>query len=221
MKVLEFEDLLEFIDNRGYVHSTTMSRIIWQKVGSRIDADTSVVMDARFHRETNCACRFEVYDEFEKFSEECAPVAEFKLSWNEGQSSYIFLFEVDEKPVTRRIKASITIDNMKQDARFAGSCNIAVNDTMALVSNVVEANKRVHLAAYPGARDLKVVNLYMKKFPISLQTDDEKLSRLEIENIGERSHKDSVATLNRLHFPGLSLQPFEIAFLVQGSGVVQ
>lgn len=220
MKILEFEVPLEFIDERNYVHSTTMSLVVWENIAKEVYSDSTVLLDARFHRETSCACRVEAYDDAVKFSPNCAPVAEIKLASKTGQMTYVYFFELVEKPVEKRVHSSTHIENMNSKNRFSGSCNISAKDTISLVSNIVEANKKIHLAAFPGEQELKVVNLYMKKFPIGMQVDKDILPILEIENIGARAHGGGIATLNKLQFPELPYEPFEIAFLVLGSGAL-
>lgn len=211
----------EFVDKREYVHSTTMLVCIWERVVKKIYPDSGgrVLLDAMFHRQVRSACCIEVFDKPNTFPEVVSPAAEFKIVGEDSSCYFVYLLQHTDQPITARTNSSINIDNLKFDGRYSGSCNILGDSTLSLVANVVEANKRVHQAAYAACKDLQVINLYMKRFPIGLLLDVNGIHQLIIENIGVRTHKNGVVTLNRLRFHGMSCQPFDIAFLLQGDGV--
>ena len=64
-------------------------------------------------------------------------------------------------------------------------------------------------------KSLKVINLYMKKFP-AFVPDEAKELLLKIENISVRQREGSLATLNLLYFPDVQSIRFEMAYVVEG-----
>ena len=122
--------------------------------------------------------------------------------------------------VQHRIAPVYVVDEMTLDGEYAGKCIIDSSNRIAFVENIIEANKRLHvMTLQDGRSDFKVVNLYVKGFPVSfppIKGQDASRLQLHIQNVSIRSRADSVVTLNSLHFPETDMDPFEMCFVVYG-----
>ena len=123
----------------------------------------------------------------------------------------------EEANVVRRIKTSYSIRDVVLEKDFSGTCKIGCPNRAAFTENIIEANKRIHLLTLKDKKtDLKVINLYMKRFPVYLSIENYDYILLKIENISVRLRDGILATLNSLYFPQLQSERFEMVYTVEG-----
>jgi len=214
LKVVEVETSFEFKDDRTYVNSSTICEFLSSRVVPVLGMNLpGVPLDARFHRLvvnngimhcqqmrndsgsiSQAACEFRLGSGYEVF--------------------YVYFFE-GEAPVLHRIASNYVIQDLKLLSPYSGSCQIMVSDTRSLLENTIEANKRLHQNTFPQ-KEFKVINLYMKRFPLGFVPKRKGKYALEIRHVGSRSHKDGLATLNSFSFPELDIPDFEMCYLLLG-----
>ena len=210
----------EFKGSRTYVHSSTLMealcRIIHAHFHGEEDWDRPSV-DAQFHQEIIANGVMTVSEDRESLGGIKSPPAVMRFYDGIKSISAVFVPDPGAK-VVRRIDPEYRIEGIALEEEFSGTCRIDGSSRVALVENVIEANKRIHLKTLEGrGTALKVVNLYVKRFPVGLpgSRGGEKLL-LKIENQGVRRRGDSVATLNTLKFPEIQGDAFEMCFVVYG-----
>lgn len=203
----------EYKGDRMYVHSTTMGEFLGEHICPLIGLNAADIrLDAQFHRVVtkNGIMRCQEVPMQSRSHAEIA--AEFRLV-SSAKTYYAYFIEGD-KPVESRIDPKYDIEDWNNPAPFTGSCRINISSTRAILENTIEANKRLHQAAF-GDRPIKVINLYMKKFPLEIQGDGV-LHTLNIRHIGARHHNEGLTTLNKFSFVGLDIPAFEICYFIPG-----
>lgn len=203
----------EYKDDRTYVHSSTLCEFVSDSVCPQLGINAADIrLDAQFHRVVTNNGIMRCQDAPNESRAHTEIAAEFRLVHG-GKMHYIYFIEGD-KPVEKRIRTKYNIEDLQNTAPFEGSCQIDVSNTLALLENTIEANKRLHQAAFMG-RSVKVVNMYMKKFPLGVRSDNT-MRALNIRHIGARNHNDGLTTLNRLSFVDSDIPAFEMCYFIPG-----
>jgi hypothetical protein len=210
----------EFKGNRNYVHSSTLMETLCSLVHDHFHAEGNweePKTDAQFHEEVASNGVITLSEDRGQLQTEPSPSA-FLRFFDGNRNIFAALVQDQDTDVLRRIEPEYAIEGLALEGEFSGKCHIDISSRTALIENIIEANKRIHLQTleHKGPQ-LKVVNLYVKKFPLGLP--DHKggsQALLKIENRGVRQRGDSVATLNTLHFPDLPGGAFEMCFVVYG-----
>ena len=219
--VHEFITDFEFKGERDYVHSTTMleelTRLVYKNFYSEGEWEKSKI-DAKFHKPVLFNGKFQISENRDELLEGNIASADFKFYDNKHKIEAQFVEDKNNK-VTKSIKTNYSVEDVVVKSDFSGICRINCSSRTAMVENVIEANKRIHQITLNDKSNFKVINLYMKKFPVSLPIfrlpNSDKIL-LKIENIGIRHRDDSVATLNSLYFPELKTDRFELSYIVYG-----
>lgn len=214
----EFKTDFEFKDSRNYVHSTTMleeiCRIIFENYYPEESWDMPRI-DAKFHKEVLCNGKFLIAEDISELPESGTASADFRF-YDAIRSIYAAFVEDKEISVAKRIKTNYKVEDIVLEKDFSGTCRIGCPDRAAFTENVIEANKRMHLLTLKDKKEaLKVINLYMKKFP-AFVSGEAKNVLLRIENISIRPREGSIATLNSFYFPDVQSIRFEMAYVVEG-----
>ena len=214
----EFKTDFEFKDNRNYVHSTTMIEYLCRLIYGNFYPESEWEMhkiDAKFHKEVLCNGKFLIAEDISELPESGTASADFRF-YDGNRSIHAVFIEDKGASVTKRIKTNYRIEDIVLEKVFSGTCRIGCADRAAFIENVIEANKRLHLLTLRDkSKTLKVINLYMKKFP-AFVPDEAKELLLKIENISVRQREGSLATLNLLYFPDVQSIRFEMAYVVEG-----
>ena len=216
----EFITNFEFKNNRNYVHSTTMIeqlRVFVYEDFQHRDKWELPKIDAKFHKEVLYNGKYLIAEDLSELPESRTVSADFRF-YDRNQSIYAVFIEDKAVNVVRRIKTNYSVEDIVMERDFCGTCKIGCPSSKAYVENMIEANKRIHLLTLKEEKNgLKVINLYMKKFPFYPPvTSEEKAVMIRIENISIRYREGSVATLNSLYFPQLVTERFEMAYIVEG-----
>ena len=216
--VNEFKADFEFKDSRNYVHSTTMIEDLCGLIYENIYPEDKWEMpkiDAKFHKEVLCNGKFLIAEDISELPESGTVSADFRFH-DGNRSIYAAFIEDKDISVTRRIKTNYKVEDIVLEKDFSGTCRIACADRATFTENVIEANKRIHLLTLRDkSKELKVINLYMKKFPAFVPDEAKKLL-LKIENISVRQREGSIVTLNSLYFPDVQFIRFEMSYIVEG-----
>lgn len=220
MKV-EVKTDFEFKGKRNYVHSSTITEMLCNLVHTHFHPEREwekPKVDAQFHKEVTSNGVIMLSEDRGQVTGEESPSA-FLRFYDGKRSISAALFQVQNAKVVRHITdPEYGIEGLTPEGEFSGTCHIDCSNRVALVENVIEANKRFHLLTLErkGTR-LKVVNLYVKRFPVGLSimgSGGGGQVLLKIQNQGVRRQGDSVATLNTLQFPNIQEDVFEICFVV-------
>ena len=213
----EFKTDFEFKDNRNYVHSTTMLELLIKIIYKNYYAEDLWEMpkiDAKFHKEVLFNGNFVIAEDISEFPETGTASADFRF-YDATRSRYAAFIEDKGISVTKRIKTNYRVEDIVLERDFSGTCRIGCEDRAAFIENVIEANKRMHLLTLRDQnKTLKVINLYMKKFPVFVPSEAKELL-LKIENINVRQRAGSLATLNSFYFPDMQVVRFEMAYIVE------
>jgi len=221
--IKEFPTDFEFKGNRQYVHSTTIIEAVVSIVETHFlpQEDWALPkMDGQFHQEikSNGVLRFA--GEGEPLEGEGAVPARLRF-YDRGRGINGIFLEDKSRKVEQRIAPVYTVHDMTLQGAFSGKCTIDGSNRIGFVENIIEANKRLHLMTLQDrGHDFKVVNLYVKGFPVHIPPDQGAHSDrllLDIRNRSTRDRADSVVTLNTLHFPETGMHPFEMCFVVYGT----
>ena len=219
--MIQLESDFTFKNGRDYIHSSTLIADAWRLINenrSSFGEWNSVVVDAKFPRISDSNGVYQISENVDKLTDINKASASF--CFHDTQRRIYATFMADPSmPVSKRITVQPRIEDITSDGNFSGSGYADCTHLEAMLENVIEINKRLHLMTLSGRGDgLKVMNAYMKRFPILLKPDQNKeMSRvfLEIKNVGARYQDDTVSTLNTLIFPQLNKTRFQIAFLVR------
>ena len=215
----EFKSDFEFKDDRTYIHSSTlieeMCRFFYENYYSE-EKWGMPIADAKFHKPILFNGKFLISENSFISPENVSVSADFRFY--DGKHNITAVFVANEGAnVVRRIKTSYSIEDVVLEKDFSGTCKIGCPSRAAFTENIIEANKRIHLLTLKDKNtDLKVTNLYMKRFPVYLSTENYDYILLKIENISVRLRDGILATLNSLYFPQLQSERFEMVYTVEG-----
>lgn len=221
-KIQEFKTDFAFKDKRDYVHASTMLEELTKLVYGNYYPEEKwegPKVDAKFHKSVLYNGVFKLSEKLDALTDYDSANAVFRF-FNDDRSISATFHENDDMSVVRRIKTSNTVEDISLEKAYSGLCKIDGSSRVSLIENIIEANKRIHLLTLRDRdTDLKVINLYMKKFPVSLpihEDIDYGRVKLKIENVSVRHRDDSAVTLNSLWFPELKMERFEISYIVEG-----
>ena len=204
----------EYKDKRTYVHSSTMCEFLSRRVVPVLGVqECNIRLDARFHRLAINNGIMHCHEGPKDLRKSSDVAAEFRIS-SGSQIFHVYFFE-GQKPVVSRISSRYEIEDLKLISPFAGSCRIKIINTRSLLENTIEANKRLHQATFPR-KEIKVINLYMKRFPLGFMPQRKGWYTLVIRHIGSRSHNDGLTTLNTLSWAELDIPAFDMCYLLPG-----
>jgi len=219
--IRELKTDFEFKDRRTYVHSSTMIRELTRQIYENYYPEgkwNDPKVDAKFHKTV-------LHNGVFKLSENQSDLNDCDLAnttfcfFDDNQSISAAFHENEDIGVDRRIKTNYTVDSIALEKKFSGSCKIGCLSKESFVENVIEANKRIHLLTVEDRNcDVEVINLYMRKFPVSLPVNvsiDYGKLLLNIENISSRQLDKSIVTLNSFSFPELDIDHFEMSFIMK------
>jgi len=215
MKIFEKSVEFNYINDRNYVHSSSIIQCIWLNIESYFHSydGQGIFMDIRFHHILNSNAKLIVFDEHQNFLEK-DHISSEGVVYTEGMKLYFYLFEDTNSKVVKSNNFKYCVDvNCAGD--YEGVCIIGTDDIDSYISNIIEANKRVHKITLCEKSKIEVVNLYMKKIPILCLDEGLKLTTITIKNLGVREHGDGVATLNKIKFHDFSGLQFDVAFFVK------
>ncbi len=219
MKLAEKLTSFNLVNNRSYVHSSTIIDFIWKNVKQFVSSDFKhpIFMDIKFHQELKKNAKFVIFDIYQDISKIKNLLVEC-LIYSENLKLYIYLIEDKNNNILKNIELNYSVTEMVLSSDYSGSCIISAENSLTMISNIIEANKRIHELTYLQKEKLKVINLYMKKFPINiLNTKLTKVKTL-IKNLGISDFKGNNTTLNKIEIVDLNNLSFEIAFLIKKSG---
>ncbi len=216
-----FKTDFEFKDKRTYIHASTLleelTKLVYVNFYPEEEWEAPRI-DAKFHKSVLSNGLFKLTEDPVLLTDDSVNAA-FRF-YNDDRSISATFHEDEDMGVVRRIKTHYTVEEIVLDKEFSGSCKIDCSSRVLLVENIIEANKRFHMLTFEDRNnDLKVINLYMRKFPISLPANEEIDNGrilLKVENISVRKHDSSVVTLNSLFFPELKMDRLEISYVVEG-----
>ena len=220
--MIGFESDLAYKNDRDYIHSSTLIAEAWLLINrNRLSLGewNSVVVDAKFPRIVDSNGFYQISENVANFVGINNASASFCFHDNKRHVYAAFIADTSMR-VNKRITVHYGIEDIICDGNFSGSGYVDCLHLEAMLENVIEINKRLHLMTLAGRGDgLRVLNAYMKRFPVLFNLEQrQKLSRvyLEIKNVGARYQNDTVSTLNTLIFPQLNETLLQIGFLVRG-----
>jgi hypothetical protein len=216
VKLLEKLTSFNFVNNRPYVHSSTIIDYIWKNVEPFISIDSRQIflMDIQFREELKSNAKIIIFDTHQDISK-INDLSVMCKVYSENLRLYIYLFEEKKSIIVNNIDIDYTIKEEKISDNYSGSCVISGQNSFKLISNIIEANKRIHQLTHLQNKDLKVINLYMKKFPINIFCKSLDEVKILIQNLNISDYKGDNATLNRIKFIDGFASDFEVAFLLK------
>ena len=217
MKIIEKDAAFTYINNRTYVHSSSIIEYIWLSVKSYFSSYSKqyIFIDIRFHQVLTSNAKIIVFDKYQDYSKDSLLVSEGVLYTNDTKLYfYLFKDEVSAVISNEYFEYSVQIDT---NENYGGSCAIGIIDIPSYIRNTIEANKRVHILTLHNNEKLEIINLYMKKFPINIPYNNFDKINLHIENFSIRGHNNDIATLNKIKIVEFDGMQFDVAFLVKES----
>lgn len=211
--MLKLDTNFTYKGSRTYIHSSSLSELVAEEIVPALGLKLKdVKLDAQFHHVATkngaIYCHEEAHSDLDT-------AADFRLAAL-GKIFYCYFVE-EGRAAEKSPNPQYTIENFECTSAYAGTCMIDTSTSLALLENVIEANKRLHLLAAPG-KEMKVSNLYMKKFPFEVVDKSAKLSELKIRHIGLRHHKNGIATINELFFTHIPKSTFQMCYYVEVVG---
>jgi len=211
-----------FVDSRNYVHSSSIVEEIARHVFQHFYSEESwqsPMVDVFLREEISTNGSFILTEDRNLLREKDLGSCFIKF-YDSNKMVFGLFIEDNSSVIISRIRTNYVIEDLDLTGRFSGKCYIDCTTRPALVENVIEANKRLHLMSI-GDRSSspRVVNLYMKRFPVSIPQErvlNPHRVQMRIENIGMREGDVSISTLCSFSFPEIAQISFEIAFIVYG-----
>lgn len=217
MKIIEKNAAFTFINNRTYVHSSSIIEYIWLSAKSYFSSygKQYIFIDIRFHQVLTSNAKLIVFDKYQDYSKVSLLVSEGVLYTNDTKL-YFYLFKDEANIIINNeyVEYSVQMDTNKN---YGGSCVIGIIDIPSYIRNTIEANKRAHIMTFHNNKKLEIINLYMKKLPINIPYNNFDKINMHIENIGIRGHNNDIATLNKIKIVEFDGMQFDVAFLVKES----
>ncbi len=202
-------------DSREYVNSPTfiqeLQRLLCARVGSGVNWGRFRV-DATFHRTVTRNGVYRIEDGSGNPRQDDPPV-HLKL-YDHRTMFHVGFEETEPGPIQTRVSTDYQVELLQSGADLSGTFRIGCCNGYQFLENVFEANKRLHLKVLAVADRLKVVSLYAKSLPFTLEDDAGPTTSLRIENIRIRQMTGALVTLNRMRFPDLDLGPSELSYII-------
>ncbi len=212
--MIEIATKFVYKDARTYVNSSTLCEYLSSQIVPAIGLQNSeILLDARFHKLITRNGIMRCQDARESSNDSFEPSAEFTLA--AGSKNVFVYFLEGQDPVLDRMSSTYEIKDLELLSPYAGSCRIMIRDIRSLLENTIEANKRLHLATVTD-KNIKVINLYMKRFTLEPVSEKKDPAVLQIRHMGTRVYNDGIATLNSFSLPELGMPDFQMCYFLQG-----
>ena len=212
----EFRTEFAYKDARTYINSSTLCEFLASEVAPAIGLqDCEIRLDARFHK----VVKMNGIMRCQETREPSAGASEFGVEFVLDAAPQVFYvyFAEGREPVLSRMATLYEIEDLELISPYAGSGRIMIRDIRSLLENTIEANKRLHQATCPD-REVKVINLYMKRFPLAPVPRLDDWTVLKIQHLGTRNYGHGIATLNTFSLPESGLPEFRMCFFLPGVG---
>ena len=219
MKLAEKLTSFDFVNNRKYVHSSTIIDFIWNNVEPFFPSNSKypIFMDIKFHQEFKCNAKFVVFDVYQDISK-IRNLSVVCTIYSENLKLYVCLVEDQNYNIVNSIEINYSVTEIETSGDYSGSCVISANNSLSMISNIIEANKRIHQLTHLQNEKLKVINLYIKRFPVNILNSSLNKVKTLIHNLGIRDYKGDNATLNSIELIDVPTSSFEVAFLIKKLG---
>lgn len=210
----DFLTAFSYKDERSYIHSSTMCAFLGENVVPALGLQAvDVQIDAQFYRVATRNGVMRCQDAPSDMRSNPTVAAEFRLVSDSG-IFYVYFIEGEDQIVTR-VDTKYEISDLVLEAPFSGFCRIGAANLLSMFENIIEANKRLHMATLHD-NTMKVINLYMKKFPLGSLYAQKGILSLSVRHIGSRTHNDGIATINEFSFGELNISPFQMCYFIPG-----
>jgi hypothetical protein len=182
---------------RDYVHSSSIIEYIYNNYDDLAAWPMGeVLLDIKFYNKFSSNCFVIVLDApIGNISEDIVSEAVIR---NKSDKRFVYFKRDPNSSDLNSIDVRYDVDEIERYGDFSGRYKIKSESYTQFIRNLIEANKKIHLQD-DKLKGMPVINVYMRSVPIYLYTNNS-WADLVIKNIGSRSKKNSVTTLNKIKF---------------------
>jgi len=200
----------QLLGNRDYVHSSNIIEYLHKNCEMLTGFSTDgTLLDIKFYGRITTNCAVEPHDEPVDNSAKDI-LCEAVIRCDKGKR-FIYFKEALDSKWPESVPVNYDVSEIELNGNYSGKYRIQSDTYGHFIKNLIEANKRVHLADCLD-KDIQVINIFMRNVPLSLCLDDAMI-QLDITNIGRRdSHDGSILTLNRISISELDTRDIEVGF---------
>jgi len=189
------------LGSRDYVHSTSIIEFIYLNRNNIIGKSNELAwLDIKFYKIITSNCLLEITTKpSDNINEDVLCEAIIRRN-----KSFFFVYFRSQPNNEELKKASVTYNVEEIDffGQYSGDYMIKTDCYSSFIINIVESNKRVHLASNPNS-EVKILNMFMKNVPLFFDLNSQ-WTKIKIQNIGFRgSINENISTLNKLNINGL------------------
>lgn len=187
-----------YLGNRNYIHGTSMLNFVLDYM-DRQTKDPVKLKTIKFQNEIhrNGSFYFSETDDITDLIKK----SDCYISFSTGNRTLKAVFIEEGVKVERVVpETSFTIEDLISDNNYGGSCLIKAFNRSELVCNIIQANKRMHLACLSELQQASDVRFgYMEKWDVPPK-DIMLQSRLDIRNLITRKNINDIMTINRVSY---------------------
>ena len=126
VKSVEKLSSFNFVNNREYVHSSTIINFIWENVKKFFPSNYKylIYMDIKFHQELKKNARIILLDQYQDISKIKNLSVECKI-YSENSKFYIYMFEDQNNDIIKNIELNYSVTEMIVSGDYSGRCIIS------------------------------------------------------------------------------------------------
>jgi hypothetical protein len=187
-----------YLGTRKYIHGTSILNFVLD----HMEKETKVpvkLKTIRFQKEIHSNGSF--YFSEKEDLKDLIQKADCYVACNIGNEVWKAVYIEEGLKVEHTVpETAYSIENMIPDNSYGGSCHIKASSRPELISNMIQANKRMHLSGLTQFQQTPDVRFgYMEKWDvppkcINLQT------RLDIKNIITKKNNNNIMTINKVAY---------------------
>jgi hypothetical protein len=194
-KKIEIETDFEFLGARRYIHGTTLLAAFAEGL-EQVEPAPCRVKRIKFQREAHHNGRI-VLAPAGGLDGKILEAAPCYLSCVINGQAWQGCFIEGTLPVSRRSETIYSIENLRGDGKYGGSCHIAARNRAEAIRVIVEANKRMHLTSMPATGIQEVRMGYLEDWLLP-EPDAAIEAELTIRNLIAQHDGQRLRTINRL-----------------------
>jgi hypothetical protein len=202
-----------YLGTRKYIHGTSILNFVLD----HMEKETKVpvkLKTIRFQKEIHSNGSF--YFSEKEDLKDLIQKADCYVACNIGNEVWKAVYIEEGLKVEHTVpETAYSIENMIPDNSYGGSCHIKASSRPELISNMIQANKRMHLAGLSDSQQASDVRFgYMEKWDVP-RKDINLQTRLDVKNIIFKKNINDIMTINKISYSdGLNSSSLILCFKI-------
>jgi hypothetical protein len=215
MILKKFKTSFEFVDNRNYVHSSTILTFIASVLSSMHENEFYLIKKIKFRSEVNKNGTLVLANSFKDLDGIKDIKFDFDILANDI-ALYGYFVEDLSHSIINNIQSNYNLKNHKSNNFLGGKSSFEISKfSDSIYADMIQFNKIMHVSSFKDRHVKKISNVLMQNVPIWTNFDKLDFTEISCKNLFIRESIDGIMTLNQINLKEVSrVFTLEISFFL-------